>query len=93
MIEVLDEHADLRDEDLRAGGRRLARGVRDLVGHAAVDLVADPGEDRYRHARDLPRHLFGVERTEVGPRAAAAGEDDDVDLEAGELAERPHDAA
>src|SRR6478672_8834888 len=29
MVEVLDEHADLGDEDLRARGWRLARGVRD----------------------------------------------------------------
>ena len=81
VVEPGDELVDLSDEQLRARGGGLAGGVRDLVGDAAVDLVADAGEHRYPHRRDRPRHELGVEGGEVGARTTAAGEHDDVDVE------------
>ena len=78
----VDGAARTRDpphEDLGARGRRLARGVGDLVGHAAVDLVPDAGDHRDRHRRDRPRHELGVERREVGAGPAAADEHHHVD--------------
>ena len=50
----------------------------DLVGHAAVDLVADPGEDGDRQGGDLPGDGLAVEHCEVRPRPAAPNERHDV---------------
>ena len=93
VVEAAHELLHLVHEQLRACRRGLARGVRDLVGDAAVDLVADARDHRDRHRRDRPSNELGVERREIGAGTAAAGDDHDVDVEAGQLAERPLDPA
>ena len=75
------------------GGRRLAAGVRDLVGNAAVDLVSDPGQHRHRHLRDGAGHDLAVERGEVAARPAAANEDDGVEVELSEPPQRKGDTS
>ena len=57
--------ADCLDEGGGAGGRRLQRRVGDLVGDAAVDLVAEPGEHGHRCRGDRPGDRFGVERRQL----------------------------
>ena len=65
-----------------AGGRRLERGVGDLVGDAAVDLVAEPGEHGDRAGGDRQRDRLGVERGQLVAGAAAADHDDAVEIAA-----------
>jgi hypothetical protein len=60
-----EEVGDLRAQRDGACGGRLVRRMRDVVGDAAVDLVAHPGEHGHREPGDGARHAFGVERREV----------------------------
>ena len=75
----------------RARRRCLVGRVRDVVGDAAVDLVAHTGDDRHTERRDRTRDPFGVERREVEARAAAAHERDEPHAAIGEAPQRALD--
>ncbi len=57
---------DQADQVLGDRGRGLQRGVGDLVGDTAVDLVADPGEHRHRCPGDRVRDVGVIEGDQVG---------------------------
>ena len=65
--------------DCGARRGRLQRGVGHLVGHAAVDLVAEPGEHGHRRGGDRPGDRLGIERGQLVAGAAAADDDDHVE--------------
>ncbi len=78
---------DAVDELTGTCGRCLQRGVRHLVGHAAVDLVTQPGEHRHRAGGDGAGDDLGVEHGEFVLRAAATDDHDGVEVpEPGERA-------
>ena len=62
----------------RSGG--LQRGVRHLVGDAAVDLVTEPGEHRQRRGGDGHRDGLGVERGQFATTATTADEHERVEV-------------
>jgi hypothetical protein len=70
---------DVVDQRRRARGRRLQRGVRHLIGDAAVDLVAQAGEHGHRGSDDRPRDHLGVEGGELVARPSAADEHDRIE--------------
>ena len=70
------------DQFAGARGRGLERGVGDLVGDAAVDLVAEPGEHGDRRRRDRPGDALGVEHGEFVAGAAATDDDERVEIDA-----------
>ena len=75
----------------RVGRSRAADGG-DVVDQRPVRLVADGGDDRDPEQRHGPTKRLVAERPEVGEAAAAAGDDDHLDLgQGGEVAERPGD--
>ena len=83
---------DAVDQFTGARGRCLQRGVRHLVGHAAVDLVTQPGEHRHRARGDGAGDDLGVEHGEFVLRAAAPDDHDRVEVpEPGERADRGGD--
>src|SRR5207253_1668336 len=57
-----------------------ARNGGHVVDQRAVDLVADGGDHRHRREGDSPAQRLVTERPEVGDAAAAACDDDDLDL-------------
>ena len=59
---------------------RLQRAVGDLVGDAAVDLVTEPGEHRQRRRGDGRGDGLVIERRQLGLRAAAADQHDDIEV-------------
>ena len=63
------------------GGRRAGDGG-DVVDQRAVRVVADRGDHRHAQQRDRAAQGLVAEREQVGQRAAAAGDDDHVDLRA-----------
>ena len=78
----------------RLGGvrRRRAADGGDVVDQRAVGVVADRGDDRHAQQRHRPAQGLVAEREQVGERAAAAGDDDRLDLgHGGEVAERARD--
>ena len=81
--------ADVGHHGLGAGGRRLVGGVGDLVGHRAVDLVADAGEHRDVERGDGPGDDLAVEGGQVGGGAAAPHQQHDVDPAGGDRPQAP----
>ena len=79
-LDVGLEGVDVLDQ--RRGARRgcLQRAVGDLVGDAAIDLVTKAGEDRQRRHGDRGGDRLVVERRQVGFRAAAADQHDDIEI-------------
>ena len=76
------------------GGVRRRRAARrgDVVEQRVVGVVADRGDHRHRQQRDRAAEQLVGEREQVGRRAAAAGDDDHLDLAARrELAQRRPD--
>jgi len=71
---------DLGDE-LSGGGGRGGAEVGDKVGDGEVGFMADGGNDGEGGCGDGASDALGVEGGEVFKRSAAAGEDDDVDVE------------
>ena len=67
------------DEGLGTRRRRLERAVGDLVGDAAVDLVAEAGEHRQPATGDRHGDRLGVEHRQFVARPAAADDDDGVE--------------
>ena len=70
----------------RGGGRRRGADVGGEVAERRVLLVPDGGDDRHRARGDRAHEPLVAERQQVLEAAAAAREDDDVDL--GRVAER-----
>ena len=66
-------------DELGGGGGRGGAQVGDEVGDGEVGLMADGGDDGDLRGDDGAGDAFGVEGGEVFERAAAAGDDDDVD--------------
>ena len=64
------------------GGVRRRRAAQrgDVVDERAVGVVADRRDDRHAEQRHRPAQRLVAEAEEVGQRAAAARDDDDVDL-------------
>ena len=74
-------------------GRRGAAHRGDVVEQRAVGVVADRGDDRHAQQRDRAAQRLVAEAQEVGQRAAAAGDDHDLDLgEGGQLLQGAGDA-
>ena len=97
LLDGVEVAGDGLDERAGARRRRLQRRVGDLVGDAAVDLVAEAGEHRHRRGGDGPGDRLGVERGQLVAGAAATDDDDDVEAApAGvvrERTDRPADRA
>ena len=72
-----------RDRGLGGVRRRRAGHRRDVVEQGAVRVVADRGDHRHAQQRDRPAQRLVAEREQVGQRAAAARDDDHLDLRAG----------
>src|SRR5699024_7104610 len=70
----------VRDDALGGIGGGGGAHVRGEVEQRGVDLVADRRDDRGPRARDQAGELLVREGQQVLERAAAAGDDDDVDL-------------
>ena len=63
------------------GVRRRRAGDRgDVVDQRPVGVVADRGDHRHAQQRDRAAQRLVAEREQVGERAAAAGDDHDLDL-------------
>ena len=73
------------------GRRRRARGVGRLIGHAAVDLVAYPGEHGTFASRHGPSHQLVVEGGQVGAAAAPSGQHHHINVGAGRRFDRSCD--
>src|SRR5829696_7419289 len=73
--------------DAAPGGRDRRRELLDpvdVVGHAAIDLVAEPGEHRDGRPGDGQGDALVVEGGQVGAGATPADDDDGVERSAGE---------
>ena len=66
-------------DELGGGGGGGGAEVGDEVGDGEVGFVADGGDDGEARGDDGAGHGFAVEGGQVFERAAAAGEDDEVD--------------
>src|SRR6266496_1976502 len=93
-LESLVELAEIRnDKPYRRRWRRCA-DIRGEVAERGVLLVADRGNDRDREGGDCTDEPFVAEGQEILEAAAAAGDDDDVELRHfAEAAQRVHDGA
>ena len=78
--ELLRQIVAHRDRALGGGRRRRRAQVGDEVGDGEVGLVADRGDHGDAAGEDRARHRLLVERPQVLERAAAARDDDDVDV-------------
>jgi hypothetical protein len=78
---------DPADQPLTGGARRLLGDGRRVVGHRAIDLVADPGDDRDGCRGDGASHGLRVEYGEIEPGAATTHQGDHVDNVGCEAAE------
>ena len=70
-------------DELGGGGRRGGAEVGDVIGDGVVDFVADGGDDGEMAGGDGACEALVVEAGKVFKRAAAAGDEDEVD--AGDL--------
>ena len=81
-----------RDRGLGGVGRGRAAHGGDVVDQRPVGVVADRRDHRHAQQRDGPAQRLVAEREQVGQRAAAAGDDHDLDLlDRGQLAQRGGD--
>ena len=78
-------------EGLATCGRRLVARVGDLVGDAAVDLVAEAGEHRQRRPGDRLGDRLGVEHGQLVAGTAPPDDDDRVEPAAAERVDRRGD--
>ena len=88
-LEPRRELGEVRNDEPRGCRRRGRSRIGDEVGERLVLLMADGRDDRHRAGRERAEETLVAERKEVFEAAAAAGEDDDVDLVCvADLAER-----
>src|SRR5699024_1677691 len=80
QLQLLHLGDDVRNDALGGIGGGGGANVRGEVDQRGVDLVADRRDDRGPRARDQAGELLVREGQQVLERAAAAGDDDDVDL-------------
>ena len=88
------ELAEIRNDKPCRRGRRRCADIRGEVAERGVLLVADRGNDRDREGGDCTDEPFVAEGQEILEAAAAAGDDDDVELRhLAEAAQRVYDRA
>ena len=85
-VEPIRQLRELRDDELPRHRRRGRAYVGGEVAERRVLLVAHRGDDRHRARGDRPDEPLVAERQQILEAAAAAGEDDHVDVRL--LAER-----
>ena len=69
-----------RGQQLRRGGRSRGAQIGDEIGDGEVGLVSHSGDHGNFRSRNCPREEFGVERRKVLGGAAAARDDDRIDI-------------
>jgi hypothetical protein len=82
-VEQLERRAGRRRHQLGRGGGCRRTQVGGEVGQGDVGLVADAAHHRHRRRAQRPHDALVVEGPEVLERAAAAADDEHVDLGAG----------
>ena len=85
-VEVAGQLSEVGDDELAGGGRRRGPDVGREVAERRVLLVADRGDDGDAARRDGADDALVAEREQILEAAAAAREDDHVDVRL--LAER-----
>lgn len=80
LAELAQQQRALRAHELRRAGRRRRAHVGREIGDREIGLVADAADDRHVARRDRARERLVIERPQVLDRAAAAADDQHVDL-------------
>ena len=91
LLDLAPVGTDPFDQQRGASRRRLRRGVCDLVGNAAIDLVPDACENGDGTTCYGPRQRLSVEGCEVGAGPATANQGDGVDVATAEGPQRCSD--